>query len=379
MPYFFGGKPPEAILAHLIEALDLVNLGIVLLDRDMRVCFVNQRFAEQWPGPREMLTAGPGFRTILEFGAANVVYDIPDDALPAYLEEREAAVRAGTASPVEVNLRDGRRLLFRCMLCPAGGRLITYADITPLKDKEDAYRQARSEAKSTSAEQRFIAETLEEQAAQLATLAESADENAHRVERMNRVLKHEVAERRQLEARLRHMASIDGLTGILNRARFLTLAQRALVRARQDGRGLVLLMLDIDHFKQINDRYGHSAGDAALKHFVGRLRAGIREHDLLGRLGGEEFAIVLLYVDARQAREVAERLRTEIAGAPLHHGGHRIDITVSIGVASPRDTDKSIARILARADARLYAAKNAGRNQVWATDVPVATEPAAVD
>jgi diguanylate cyclase (GGDEF)-like protein len=250
--------------------------------------------------------------------------------------------------------------------------------VTPLKNEEEAREQARHEAESMSAEQRFIAETLEEQASHLATLAETADENARRVERMNRLLQHEVAQRRELEARLRRMASTDGLTGTLNRARFLLLARRALTRARRLGQGMAILMLDIDHFKQINDRYGHQAGDAALKHFVGRLRAGMREHDLLGRLGGEEFAIALTGIDVARAFEVAERLRLMVAGGPVRCGGCAFDMSVSIGIATPRQTDESIARILARADARLYAAKQAGRNQVCGADVPVSADAAAL-
>jgi len=380
MPYFYGAISTGTILSNLVAALDVVDLGVVLLDQDLHVCFVNQRFAEMWSGPREALTTGLPFRRLVELGADNVYYEVPPDQFAAYLDDREAAVRAGAAPPVKINLRDGRRVLFRCIRCPRGGRLLTYADITPLKDEEDAYLQACHEAESASAEQRFIAETLEEQASQLATLAESADENARRVERMNRLLKHEVAERRQLEARLRHMASIDGLTGTLNHARFLRLAQRTLARARRIGQGIVLLMLDIDHFKQINDRFGHPAGDAALKHFVSRLRAGIREHDLIGRLGGEEFAIMLQGVDKARGFEVAERLRLLVAEAPLRHAGHTIAFTVSIGLATPRDTDRSIAQTLARADARLYTAKNAGRDQVWATDdTPVVEATANAD
>ena len=368
MPYFYGAVSTEMLLANLVAALDVVDLGIVLLDQDLHVCFVNQRFAEMWSGAREALTTGLPFRTLVELGADNVYYEVPPDEFAAYLDEREAAVRAGAAPPVKINLRDGRRLLFRCIRCPRGGRLITYTDITLLKDEEEACLKACHEAESASAEQRFIAETLEEQASQLVTLAESADENARHVERMNRLLKHEVAERRQLEARLRHMASIDGLTGTLNHARFLKVAQRNLVRARRAGQGIVLLMLDIDHFKQINDQFGHPAGDAALKHFVNRLRAGIRDSDVIGRLGGEEFGVMLHGVDKARGFEVAERLRMLVAEAPLRQAGHTIALTVSIGLATSRDTDRSIAQTLARADARLYIAKKAGRDQVWATD-----------
>src|SRR5579863_435460 len=132
MPYFFGALATEMILANLVAALDRVDLGIVLLDREMRACFLNQRFAEMWPGPSEELTTGLHFRTILGLVAANVCYDVPPDQLAAHLDQRAAAVQAGTAPPTKIRLRDGRRLLFRCIGCPGGGRLIIYADITPL-------------------------------------------------------------------------------------------------------------------------------------------------------------------------------------------------------------------------------------------------------
>jgi diguanylate cyclase (GGDEF)-like protein len=220
-------------------------------------------------------------------------------------------------------------------------------------------------------EQRFSTETLESQAAYLASLAETADESARRAEEAKQQLEQEIAERRQLEAQLRRMATTDGLTGTLNHAQFLLMGQRELERVRQRHQSLALLMLDIDHFKLINDRYGHLIGDEALKHLVVQLRAGIRAIDLLGRMGGEEFAIVLPTISAAVAGQVAERLRARVAATPLLHADQSIGMTVSIGVSMARDADTTLEQILARADATLYAAKNAGRNRVVADGVPV--------
>jgi diguanylate cyclase (GGDEF)-like protein len=182
-----------------------------------------------------------------------------------------------------------------------------------------------------------------------------------------------------LEAQLRRMATTDGLTSTLNRARFLALGQRELERAEQLGQGLAVLMLDIDHFKMVNDRYGHLAGDEALRHFVAQLRTGVRGIDLLGRLGGEEFAIALPGISSEAALQVAERVRVRVATTPLVHGAHTIQLTVSIGVATARPVDRTLEQILARADARLYAAKNGGRDRVVAVDEPAAPahEPGA--
>jgi len=377
MPQFLLSEPAGSILAAVAEALDLVDFGFVLLNRDLRARFVNRRFAELWVGPRELLVTGLDFRALLEHGAANFVFDVPASELPAYLDQREAAVRAGAIPPTQIDLRDGRRLLFRCIPCADGGRILTYADITPVKEEQELQRQARDAAERMNVEQRFNAETLESQAAYLATLAESADENARRAEQANRQLEHEIVERRQLEAQLRRMATTDGLTGTLNRAQFLALGQRELERSRQIDRGLAVLMLDIDHFKLINDRYGHHTGDEALQHFVAQLRTGVRGIDLLGRLGGEEFAIVLPAIDSGAALQVAERLRSRVATTPLMHADGTISITVSIGVAMARNTDATLERILARADAMLYAAKDAGRNRVLLSDVPADADPGA--
>jgi diguanylate cyclase (GGDEF)-like protein len=371
MPQLLSSEPAEAILGDLAEALDLVDVGIVLLNRELRARFTNRRFAEMWAGPPELLATGPGFRSLLEHTAAILLFPVPVSELPTYLDQREAAVREGAVPPTQIDLLDGRRLLFRCVPCADCGRILTWADITPVKEEQDLHRLARDAAERLNVEQRYNAETLESQAAYLASLAETADESARRAEQANRQLEHEIAERRQLEAQLRRMATIDGLTGTLNRARFLALGQRALACARPVDRGLAVLMLDIDHFKLINDRYGHLVGDEALQHFVAQLRAGVRGVDLLGRLGGEEFAIILPAIPTEAALQVAERLRARVAATPLVHGDHAIGITVSIGLAMARDTDRTIEQVLGRADAGLYAAKDAGRNRVVSADTPV--------
>ncbi|HVC59689.1 MAG TPA: diguanylate cyclase [Acetobacteraceae bacterium] len=368
MPRFLMSEPAEAILAGLAEALDLVDLGIILLNRDLRVRFVNRRFTETLALPRELLVPGATFRALLEHVARNRLYDLPAAELPAYLDRRDAAVRAGAIAPTEIDLRDGRRLLFRCMPCSDGGRVLTYANITHLKRVQELQAQARDAAERIIADQRFSTETLENQAAYLASLAESADECARQAEQAKQQLEREVAERRQLEAQLRRMATTDGLTGTLNRAQFLALGQHELERVRQLGQCLAVLMLDIDHFKLINDRHGHHAGDEALKHFVAQLRGSVRGIDLLGRLGGEEFGIVLPGIPSEAACQVAERLRAQVAATPLRHGDRMIGIAVSIGLAMARDADATLEQILARADARLYAAKDAGRNRVVSAD-----------
>jgi diguanylate cyclase (GGDEF)-like protein len=179
-----------------------------------------------------------------------------------------------------------------------------------------------------------------------------------------RELEREVAERRELERQLRRMATTDALTGVLNRAQVLALGQKEMDRARGLDQGLAVLMIDVDHFKAINDKHGHATGDEALKHLVARLLAGVRRIDLIGRLGGEEFAIVLPAVTPETAGMVGERLRSSVAGHPLQCESKQIRMTVSIGVSMVRRTDHTVEQVLARADTQLYRAKDGGRNRV---------------
>ncbi len=364
MPHFLTSEPPKVILSTLCDALDLVDFGIVLLDRDLRVRFVTQPILDLWSLPESLLAGGPSFRELMEWTAVNWGYDVPAGELPEYFDQREAAVRNGSVPPTQFDLRDGRRVLFRCIACPDGSRILTYNDISPVKRELDQWREAQMVAEQAGAELRFSNETLESQAAYLASLAEAADESAQKAEAARRELEHEVAERRKLEAQLRQMATTDALTGILNRAQFMLLSQRELERVRAVGQGLALAMIDIDHFKSINDRYGHPVGDRALRHLVDTLRPVLRRVDLLGRLGGEEFGVLLPAIPAEAAGRVAERLRARIGHAPLTAGDGHIQMTVSIGLAIAHAGDRGLEQLIARADAALYRAKGAGRNRV---------------
>ena len=366
MPLFLAAEPAPAMLANLIEALDQVETGIVLLDPRMCVRYINRRFGEICPGS-DGLAAAPGlnFRMLVEHAACAAPADTA--SLP-FVDRIEALVSAGNEEPCEIDLPDGRHLLLRCSPCPDGGRILLFNDITSVKAMQEQVREAYDLASRIRVEHQFNAETLESQAAYLASLAEAADESARNAAEANRQLEQEIAERRELEAQLQKLATTDSLTGILNRARFLALGQRTLEHARQLGRTIAVFMLDIDHFKAINDRYGHLVGDEAIRHVVAQLRAGLRDNDLLGRVGGEEFAIVLPRITRQSARRIAERLRRSVETAPLQRGADTIRITVSIGLAILHDGDQAMEQLLGRADARLYAAKAAGRNRVAAED-----------
>ena len=166
------------------------------------------------------------------------------------------------------------------------------------------------------------------------------------------------------QAALRHQAIHDPLTGLLNRGEFIARFEREASRAARGGATYSLLMVDIDHFKRVNDAYGHPAGDQVLREIAARLTALLRPHDSIGRYGGEEFAVLVPDSGPEAARQVAERMRAAVQGTRFHLGGDTVEITISIGVASSSDRHAGWEALLAAADRALYEAKAAGRNRV---------------
>ncbi|MFV3127431.1 diguanylate cyclase [Niveispirillum sp. KHB5.9] len=186
--------------------------------------------------------------------------------------------------------------------------------------------------------------------------------------RQRRRLEAEVAERtRDLVAansRLDVLASTDPLTGLLNRRRFLELAAIEHQRAARHGRPLSLLLIDLDHFKRVNDTHGHRMGDAVLRTAAGVLSASVRASDLAARFGGEELVLLLPETELAGAAGMAERLRRDFAAATTALDGKEVRVTASIGVAGWRGPGESLDALLHRADQALYAAKHGGRDKV---------------
>lgn len=162
---------------------------------------------------------------------------------------------------------------------------------------------------------------------------------------------------------LEHYASKDFLTGMMNRRVFLQMGKKYFLISSRHQKPLSFLMIDIDHFKAINDTFGHEMGDNVLKNFSLTLKDNLRENDLAGRLGGEEFGIILPETNLEQAMVVAEKIRLSIATMKCYMGNKPFIITVSIGVSELIPSDVSLEQIQKRADKALYFAKNEGRNQ----------------
>jgi diguanylate cyclase (GGDEF)-like protein len=171
-------------------------------------------------------------------------------------------------------------------------------------------------------------------------------------------------ENRQVHNELERQAHSDYLTGLYNRRRFLEIAEKELARTIRYHSNLSILMLDVDHFKLVNDTYGHKVGDLVLQRLSAVCRATLRDVDIIGRIGGEEFAVLLPETGCEQAMEAAERLRDAIATAKVAlNDGLPLHFTVSLGVATFTESGTNIDMLLNQADQALYQAKNTGRNR----------------
>jgi len=173
--------------------------------------------------------------------------------------------------------------------------------------------------------------------------------------------------RRQLQAanqELRRLSSTDRLTGLFNRGHWEEILRQDYARHRRYDSNAALVMFDIDHFKKINDKYGHQAGDAVIQQTANLIRQNMRGADVAGRYGGEEFVVLLPDTDSEGAVMFAERLRQSAEAYEVNHENHNIRFTISFGIADLSLPTSGYAQLIERADSALYASKSAGRNRV---------------
>jgi diguanylate cyclase (GGDEF)-like protein len=171
-------------------------------------------------------------------------------------------------------------------------------------------------------------------------------------------------EMERVRDRLQIMATIDGLTGVLNRRRFLEIAAEELERARRYERPLSVIAIDLDYFRTVNDRFGHAVGDDVLAALARTLQEQTRRQDVVGRTGGEEFAVILPETSIETAIALAERMRVRVSAMKLSVGGIPLTVTTSLGVAEARASDRSAQEMFCHADQALYRAKHLGRDRV---------------
>lgn len=186
------------------------------------------------------------------------------------------------------------------------------------------------------------------------------------MKKVNEEINIEIEERKRLEKDLKAMASTDFLTGVMNRRYFFDKAADEISRHKRFNHPVTVLMLDIDYFKNVNDTYGHPAGDFIIRSVADILKAEVRKNDLICRFGGEEFALLMVETDYKEAVDSAHRLLTKIKNEPFKFEDHSIKITASIGLTTAiiNETKDSIHTLISRSDKALYRAKERGRDRI---------------
>jgi diguanylate cyclase (GGDEF)-like protein len=218
-------------------------------------------------------------------------------------------------------------------------------------------------------ENAILNDALEERVAQRTTELQEAmkklEEYNSSVVEINHRLEEEIGQRQHIQEELQRQAITDSLTGVFNRRQFFLMGEQIFREARRYPYQLSALMIDADWFKQINDQHGHSVGDVTLQMLAKHLQEHLRSADVLGRYGGEEFAVLMPHTPLEEAIQVAERLRQHISQVPVETSAGSLHLTVSIGVAGfDPDQDATVDGLIDRADQAMYAAKQAGRNKV---------------
>jgi diguanylate cyclase (GGDEF)-like protein len=271
-----------------------------------------------------------------------------------WLEDRTT----GEPPPLNVRLRDDRWLKLEARQSFDQGTVLTLLDVTEFKRREVWLTELHDRLAGEG-------EDLKVFARHLATAKAEATEALRKAEQANAALAHEIAERKLLEERLWLLANTDPLTGALNRRRFLELLEGDARRPQGKLQTLAVLMLDLDYFKKINDRFGHATGDDALRHFTALAKAELRDRDHFARLGGEEFAAILPATTLDGALLVAERIRAATERALFEdENGVKVPLSVSIGATELEPDDERPLAVLNRADKALYLTKESGRNRV---------------
>lgn len=316
-------------LEDMIGALDEAPMGMSIIDRDLRLTYWNRAFLAILDFPAEIMQQPLMLETLFRYNARRGDYGPGDE--DEQVQTRLALTRRFEPHNFIRTRKDGQILsvVGRVLADEAGapaGFVTLYQDITREKNYETA---------------------LEQKNAELMQLQ-------HDLLKANNDL-------RSNESRILELMRTDPLTGAANRRWLAECLLDELERARRSGHSCSVIMADLDHFKGINDRFGHAMGDAVLRGFVGLAKAVVRPYDLVARYGGEEFVLLMPGCNQPEVSVVAQRLREQLAAKPLDGVPERVTASFGIACSNRADTPD---QLLLRADTALYAAKHQGRNRV---------------
>src|ERR1700733_1625434 len=369
-----GGK-----MLALRAALDEIEVGVVLLDGELRSQFINRAFRRMWALPDAVADRHPPFIALMYHGRDTNAYRVPAAELDAYVAERVRLVRAGDATPLDLRRSNGEIVRMECAVLPDGGRMLSYTTVTDIvrhSDELETLRHALDNvsegvvlldadlnAQFLNKKMRTFWGVSDEQAANhpsYASLIANAPHARDRgmtpeeleaffagriaavrsgseplrdvkttdgrhirahcdvIQNNGRMLTYcDVTDLVRNAEQLERCATIDSMTGLFNRRHFLKQADAEWSRFQRYHRPLSMLMVDINHFREVHDRYGHAVGDEANIAWAKACASGKRQSDIFGRLGGEEFAVLLPETNLAQAAIVADRLRSSIAANVL--------------------------------------------------------------
>ncbi len=296
-------KPPSQTVDTLHAALDEVEIGVVLLDKDLLPQFINRCFMRMWHLDDQIELEKLDFEGLMRLVVSKQSHPMSAVKFNEFIMKRTALIRSGAEDPRDVRVDGGKVIRVKCKPLPDGGRMLVYADVTDLVEQAD---------------------------------------------------------------KLKELATVDGMTGLFNRRHFFSLAEIEWARYQRHWRPLSLLMIDIDQFKSINDRFGHDVGDHVIIRIADICRQEKRNSDVVARFGGEEFLLLLPETDLEEAQNVAERLRRLVESREFSIASRAVNTTVSIGAAQANPYMETMFDLIKMTDQALYAAKNAGRNRVWA-------------
>ncbi len=302
---------PESLQLLLLEALDKSPDGLGIFNDDDTLVFCSSAFAALFAQTSESATGLKFADLIRHAHQSECGIHVETDDVEDWIEKAHRKRRSANYRTFELDTSDGRWFLMTEQVLDCGALFILATEITAKKRVEEKLQK--------------------------------------------------------LSRKLTVLANTDSLTGVHNRRNFEVLAQRLFNRARRHRKDLSLLLIDADHFKQINDRYGHHVGDQVLQAITRCLEKSLRDYDVLGRIGGEEFAVLLPETGVMDAWQIAQRLCKSCEELQIRNEERHIDVTVSIGLASVegRSVQTSDLDCLLRdADKALYTAKHGGRNQV---------------